>query len=506
MTSLMAGSPVCNCKNPDTCIHSFTLKVKDRVFSYKQDKFISSVDTIDEGGKGVPLSLSLTGKQCVSHNPLCPQGVIYNLEQSNSIKSFNKGMTDYDAYFNSKENHFFETYDSIDFLIKFILSRDIRDVLPKTPYMLRVGQCSGEPFISKPLSFMDGISQIFKWAPRDALWTHIMVYDEFKWDAELTIAAKQDVTEYTDQELKNQQKKQNATNGLAQRGQRGWTKRPSHSINNSLEIEGVLILNKHEYSRTLKKDFERKAKEISLLNKAVKTIDLVGSSLSTAKNKGGKITLLNTEILYPVLEIKGSGELKEDASSNTVYIERELSLGLAPLIGIKMTLDLFQAFAAWYHADVLLAAVREGLMSQEQAYEEGDNAAFLGTKFELLVEGKVNFTLAFKSDEKKQWQWQKNDIAEATLALTIEANVRTGVRYYVAEGALEVGGKAIAEGCVGLDEVEKDKLDLVFYHNGIIAKVYVNYNVGMSTGSEKTKHCNDELLGLDKEIQTHNKK
>ena len=36
MTSLTAGSPSCNCKNPDTCIHAFTLKVKDRTFAYKR--------------------------------------------------------------------------------------------------------------------------------------------------------------------------------------------------------------------------------------------------------------------------------------------------------------------------------------------------------------------------------------------------------------------------------------------------------------------------------------
>ncbi|RLM17871.1 hypothetical protein BIY29_18855 [Brenneria alni] len=486
MTSLTAGSPVCNCKNPDTCIHSFSLKVKDKVFTYKQDNFITAVETIDKEDNGVPISLSLTGKQCVSHNPLCPQGVIYNLKHSNSLKSFNNGVTDYNARFDSNKIEFLGANDSIDFLVDYILAKNIREVLPKTSYMLRVGQCRGEPFVSKPLSFMDGISQIFDFAPRDALWTYITTYAEFKWEASLAIAVGQEVTEYTDQALRKQQERQNANKGLAQRRHRGWTKRPRYSIENALEIEGTLTFNDHEYSTTLKQDFERKAKKISLLNKSVKTIDLVSKALSTRKDGGGKITLLDTKIIYPALEIKSSGELKEDGSSGNVYIERQLSLGLAPLIGIRMTLDLFQAFAAWYHADVLLAAVREGLLSREQAYEEGHNAAFLGTKFQLVAEGEVSFTLAFTSDAKNEWEWQKDDMAEAKLTLTFEANVRAGVRFYVAEGALEIGGMAVTEGCVGLHNPEKDQLDLVFYHNGIMAKVYVSYTVGVSSKSEKS--------------------
>ncbi len=39
MTSLTAGSPSCNCKNPDTCIHSLTLRVGNKTFTYKQNDF-----------------------------------------------------------------------------------------------------------------------------------------------------------------------------------------------------------------------------------------------------------------------------------------------------------------------------------------------------------------------------------------------------------------------------------------------------------------------------------
>ncbi|QXT42933.1 hypothetical protein [Serratia fonticola] len=156
-----------------------------------------------------------------------------------------------------------------------------------------------------------------------------------------------------------------------------------------------------------------------------------------------------------------------------------------------MTLDLLQAFAAWYKMDVLLAAVREGLMSKEQAYNEGGNAAFIGMKFELVAEGTIDLKLAFKSDAKNEWEWEKTDSVEAKLSLTIEANVRAGVRFYIANGALTIGGKAVAEGCLGLDNPTKDKMELVLYHNGITAKVYVSYTVGIARDSQVDNESND---------------
>ncbi len=495
MTSLPAGSPKCNCKNPDTCIHSFTLKVKDRTFTYKQNGFVSVVNAIAEGQKTVPISLSLVGKQCVSHNPLCPQGTIYNNAEAGSLKPFNKGLTDYQAHYNPDKISFFDKYDSIDFLIDYVLAKDTLSLLPTTSYTLRVGQCRGEPFVNKSLNFLDGLSQMFNFAPKDALWTYINIYPEYKWEVSLVIGTEKEVEEFTDRELKKQQRVLNAENGVAQRGHRGWTRLPKNEITDSLEIEGKLSCKlgskTHDYSAKLKQEFKKKATNLPFLDKAKKTLDVVGKALSTGKGGEGKITILYTEIICPKLEIKGGGELKEDASSGLVYIERQVSLGLAPLIGLKMTLDLLQAFAAWYKMDVLLAAVREGLMSKEQAYNEGGNAAFIGMKFELVAEGAIDLKLAFKSDAKNEWEWEKTDSVEAKLSLTIDANVRAGVRFYIANGALTIGGKAVAEGCLGLDNPTKDKMELVLYHNGITAKVYVSYTVGIARDSQVDNESND---------------
>lgn len=500
MDSLTAGSPSCNCKNPDTCIHSFTLKVKDRSFSYKQKDFVKYVDIIDEQGKGKPLSLSLVDKTCVTQNQQCPQGVIYNVNESKSLKNFHKGNTSYTVRFDDKQVAAFDTFDSIDFIVDYIMAKDAKSALPKSIYFLQVGQCRGEPFTAKSLTFNDGVSKVSQSAPNSALSAYINVYPEFKWEISVTIGAGQEASRYTDSELKKQQTEQNKNAGLPQRGRRGWTKRPPYQINSSLEIGGTLKTKMgkvtHEYASTLEAEFKKKSHKLSLLNKSLIAVDTVTQALSTTEGRDASIKLLKTDILFPEIEIKGSGELKEDANTSSLYIERQVSLGLAPLIGMRITLDLIQAFAAWYRADFLLAAVREKLMAQEDAYKEGKNAAFVGMKFELAAEGSVGFTLAFKSDAKNNWEWQKVDTAEVKLKLVIEANVRAGIRFYIANGALEVGGKAVAEGCIGLDSPTKDKLDLVFYHNGVIALVYVKFSASIaSTSPSDTSNDSDDVMG-----------
>ncbi|MEQ9865550.1 hypothetical protein [Pectobacterium aroidearum] len=499
MVSLTAGSPSCNCENPDTCIHAFSLKVKYWTFDYSQDDFVTTVETIDEKAEGVPISLGLTGKGCVSHNPLCPHGIIYDSERRRAPKTFSSGLTNYVCDYGEKDN-IFSTHDAIDFLREYVFSKGIKALLPKEVYTLRVGQCNDEPFIHESLAFLNGISQVFSLPSRDALRTQIIIYPSFKWDVSVAIGTDETVIEFTERQKKKQAKEENQAKGTPQRGTRGWTKRPDYEISRSLEIGGEFTYTlgnnpEHSYSASMKKDFKRKANTLSWLNKSVKAIDFISKTLSTTKGENDKITLLETEIIYPALEINAKGELKEDSTSGEVYIERVLSLGLAPLIGIKMTLDLLQAFAAWYRADVLLAAVREKLMSQEQAYKEGSNAAFFGTKFWLIAEGKLNFTLVFKSDAKNEWEWQKDESAEAVLTLTTEANVRAGVRFYIAEGALEIGGKAVAKGCLGLHAPTKDTLDLVFYHEGITAKVYVNYTVNISQGTGTSSNEDGGVFG-----------
>ncbi|WP_276644017.1 hypothetical protein [Siccibacter turicensis] len=494
MTSLTAGSPSCNCKNPDTCIHSFTLSFSNKAFTYKQNGFVNAINIIDNGG-GENVSLMLVGKSCISSNSLCPQGVIYDVDDSKSIKAFNNGLVDYRVKFNNAAKKVSDTTDPIDFFIKYILSKNVIANLPQSVYFLRVGQCGGEPFVNERLSLKDGVSQLLNLAPRDALWSMINIYPNLSWNINATISLDNSIKKYDDYELKQQQKKSNAKAGNRQRGHRGWTKRDKVEISTLLEMNGKLQCTlgniEENYSASMNKSFKKSYKKIELLNKSLQTIDMISKAFSTKDSASGSIKLLTTDFICPKFEFDGSGELKVDEIENHVYINRTLSIGMAPLIGVRITLDLLQAFAAWYHADTFLAAIRENLESGEENYKEGKDAAYLGTKFHLIVEGDINLTVCLKSSGKDNWHWSSDDSFEAKLSLAIEANIRAGLRLYAVNGAIEIGGSANAEGCLGLDNIKGERLDLVLYHNGVVAKFYVDYTYGTGQGQHRVGDNSD---------------
>ena len=307
MISLTAGSPTCNCKNPDTCIHSFKLYIDKRAYEYKQDEFFSHIEVINKTEKPLPLTLTLTGKSCVSHNPECPNGIIYNAEIKETLKKFASGTVEYEVNYNNKVDAFTDI-NSIIFINKYILYQNTLDWLPKNQYLLRIGQCYGEPLVEKNIRFQDGFRQAFNIAPHDRIWTYINVYPCYDWKIDVKIGITDKVNEYSDDELKAQQRKENREAGRESRGIKGWTNRPRYSITDALDIDGTVSYklgtsSRHELSQKLKADFKRKSKELTLLQDATRTLDLVGKALSTTEGAGTKYKILNIKYRYFISKI-----------------------------------------------------------------------------------------------------------------------------------------------------------------------------------------------------------
>ncbi|MEX5410951.1 hypothetical protein [Atlantibacter hermannii] len=491
MISLTAGSPTCNCKNPDTCIHSFKLYIDKRAYEYKQDEFFSHIEVINKTEKPLPLTLTLTGKSCVSHNPECPNGIIYNAEIKETLKKFASGTVEYEVNYNNKVDAFTDI-NSIIFINKYILYQNTLDWLHKNQYLLRIGQCYGEPLVEKNIRFQDGFRQAFNIAPHDRIWTYINVYPCYDWKIDVKIGITDKVNEYSDDELKAQQRKENREAGRESRGIKGWTNRPRYSITDALDIDGTVSYklgtsSRHELSQKLKADFKRKSKELTLLQDATRTLDLVGKALSTTEGAGTKYKILNTDILYPKLSIGGSAALAEDNDSQSVYMKGKVSVGFTPLIGLRITFDLLQAFAAWYGAASVTDIIRQQLAARENSVKTGNNGAYLGLKFDLIASGTVNLALIFESDKNKNWNWRVDGSNEVKLALALEANARAGVKIYVFEGAFEVYAKAIAEGVISFDSAVNSNVEMIFYHNGIRAEVGASISVGIAKEGNKSR-------------------
>lgn len=133
------------------------------------------------------------------------------------------------------------------------------------------------------------------------------------------------------------------------RNTRGWTKRNRFSIIDSLEIGGSLSyeLNNNspiELSSQLKRDFKQKAKQLTPLQETITWFDKITGKLSTNEGKGADIKLLKADMQFPKLVIEGSGELTENNNAHSVYMKGKVSVVFDPLIGIRITLDLLQAF------------------------------------------------------------------------------------------------------------------------------------------------------------------
>lgn len=497
MTSLTAASPTCDCKNPDTCIHSFKLNIDQRTYEYKQNDFLSIIDVINQTDSSLPLTLSLTGKSCVSHNPQCPNGIIYNINRKETLAQFSSGVVKYEVDVDEKIVTHLTEIDAISFISKYILcQKPTSNWLPKNQYLLRIGQCYGDPLIERNINFLDGFKQVFGLAPHDRIWTYINVYPGYDWEVNVKIGLANEVNEYNDQELKSQQRKENRTGGHENRGTRGWTKRPKYSITDSLDIDGTLSYKlgsalRHEFNQNLKIDFKRKAKELTLLQDTTRALDLIGKALSTNEGSATQYKVLNTEILYPKLKIAGGGSLPEESDTQSVYMKGKVSVGLDPLIGMRINFDLLQAFAAWYGAESITDVIRQQLSERENSVKNGNNGAYLGLKFDLIASGEISLSLIYESNEKRNWDWRVDGSNEVKLTLALEANARAGVKIYIFEGAFELYAKAISEGIIAFDSTTESSIEMIFYHNGIRAEVGASFSGGISGGEEKSSGGGD---------------
>jgi hypothetical protein len=499
MTSLPAGSPKCNCKNPDTCIHSLTLKVDQHVYEYKQGDFISLVSVINRTAAPLPIELSLAGKSCVSHNPECPKGLIYSPEKESTLKTFTRGSISYQVNYDTDKVHNLSRCDAFDFINFYVLKQSTVDWLPKEQYILRVGQCQGESFVDKKLNFADGFRQLLNIAPRDRLWTVINVYPNYNWAIDITIAASKKVIEHSDKELKAERRKENKDAGMPQRDTRGWTKLSRYSITDTYEIEGTLSYQlgqepERNFSHSLKPSIKRKAKELTILQDTMKTINLVGKALSTGEGSGTEYKILDTEIMFPKFKISGGGELAEDENSHQVYMKGKVSFAFSPLIGLAIKLDLLQAFAAWYHAETVTDIIRQQLAARENSVKSGDNGAYAGLEFSLNAYGKVNLAVVFESNLAKTWDCRVEGTNEVELELSLRANARAGVKFYYIEGAFIVEGAGIAKGILAFDQTPKKQVEAIFYHRGIKIEVGASFTAGVASSDSKAEKDSSRVI------------
>lgn len=81
-------------------------------------------------------------------------------------------------------------------------------------------------------------------------------------------------------------------------------------------------------------------------------------------------------------------------------------MALSPLMGIKLRLDLIQAFATAFGVEKLIALIREQGLKGKAAVDDGRDGAYLGAQLDMVLEGALNLSFKYASNEEREMEFQ----------------------------------------------------------------------------------------------------
>ncbi|WP_434525140.1 hypothetical protein [Photorhabdus asymbiotica] len=507
MLSVNMRSAVCDCKIPDPCIHKLVLKVGKRVFNYNQIEPIGDIWVVDETG-GIPVTISLVGKRCITENAQCPRAIFYSPDNA-AFQFYEWGKnpmggpgTDYKISF-SRDNLLADLIenDPLGFIASSLFQRGKLNHLPRTDYILTLTQCYGQPFARRSFPLPDDKMKALLLGTVDALDTTIHVLPQYEWTIDVTIGAEQEIRERSAEERKAEAlEKRKKANPHAKRPGQNWHKHTAgYEFTDTLNLEGSFAYTLGPYSRTLtrelKKEFKEKRNKLGVLNKSSQAIETLQKLFSSEGSQ--EIKLLKTEIQTPEIKLGGGSKLVNATHGNAAYFEHAIEVELAPLIGIKLRLDLIEAFATQFGVEKLIKLIREQGLKGKEAVEEGRNGAYLGEQLDMVLEGALNLSFKYASNEAHEMEFELGEMVKGTLAIRAETNIQAGFKYYLVEGYFKADADIEAQGCFELDKQDKG-LYLVFFHEGITASYYVEFGVGKGIAKSNNDSIKKQSKSNDK--------
>ncbi|OTA14647.1 hypothetical protein Xbed_03659 [Xenorhabdus beddingii] len=504
MTSIKAGSALCDCDNPDDCTHKIDITLGDKTFSYTQSWFPQALyyvldvpkttfTSLNEWPKeekpNVEIKLSSVSKGCISHNPECPIGNVFN-EQGQPVAQFSPENTYKGKLFYDKTEQDFLTLIPGPFMVlKRFLDKDFYEGIEKQHYQVLVDECSNKPLIKETQS---GIGKVLSYlrGKRTVLNSNIYLVTQEKIEVDLTFSADKEVDEFTDEERKRQQRKTNREQGLRQRGYRGWRNGTTrYEVRNTYSIEGSVKTQKGGASQIWKKTLLEK--EFKKSKNSLKTIDSLKQNIDkftnflTAGHPRDKFNILKLDVLYPEVKIHGEYELSHNDDFK-LYRKFGAEISASPLFGLSLKLDVLQLIAAAFKINTAVALLREAGEVYEEKVKKGEDGAYAGAELNLITEGDLNVKFGWESDEKGDWAFKKDDLFEVGFGIKAEANIRGGVRYGIINGYVNATATADAKALIGVASNSQNEkvLDLVLYHDGI--KAMVNVELAFGVGKQNS--------------------
>ena len=468
----------CHCNMNEPCLDKYTIWSDGPTVEYKAGgPFTPRLHLLDSG-KGAQVSIAIVGS-CETKPSSCPSGYI----KSGTSFSESISATECKAY----NLPYYDPSSKIINLwsaLKVLFGQGMVDVLPSTQYLVHITQCVGRPQILEHhyLTSQPSLSHILGIIPSN---TYIDVYPKVEIQPALTIELGESKRTLSDEERYEEYNKSSSADGW-----RGMEV-PSEEIKKSISLTGSLTITqgdkKTEYSGTKTTSSGNVVGETKVVNlqdelnnikKQMKTLsaitDMVEKIMAGTYQSAGedKVKLIGFGWKPPKLIISGS--------CSTTLVNQQIATKLAsnlkfdPLISFSITLDLLLAVAAYFKVAGIVEDIRQEAKRLEAQVKAGEQGIYAGAGFDITLSTSLdtNFNVSQEGDSAVKYDAS----AEATVGLSVAANITGGAKTWLFEGAFKLTGDIVAKAGIALRSTgteKKPKVELIFFHKGILMKVSI---------------------------------
>ncbi|MBF4326572.1 hypothetical protein EAY16_14405 [Vibrio anguillarum] len=187
-------------------------------------------------------------------------------------------------------------------------------------------------------------------------------------------------------------------------------------------------------------------------------------------------------------------------------VDGKVTLGLDPLIGFELKLDMLMAAAMYFKLGNVVQTVREKAAELEQRVKEGK----AGAEFDITLKAALSAKGSIQYTPQKAPTYDFE--AEVEMPIKGDLNARSGLRVWMMEGAFNVNAESNvnAKGMLALTTETKDpnaRVELVFYHGGIWAEVLLETSTDINTNYTDSSNGDvgwDGVLGSEETQEQSN--
>ncbi|TQI79678.1 hypothetical protein FHU10_0223 [Serratia fonticola] len=451
--STRAGSPLCDCDTPDSCVHKVVLSDGQISKTYPIDPLPSLV--VYDGGKGVDVKITIEEKCSKSG---CPQAKLqYPVNNVVEEKPLHNAQVNNEKlYYNPQTSS-----DKLEYWKKI------------TPFEYFANAVNPMDLFQAPHEYLVVTTGCHSCDVRGKINVYPTTgfYIETGFSYEFSSGTR-GVKERRDERIKDNKEMRQGKTLPQDRNQlrNGWTLYTDAFYVNrqvKLDVSFKLMIAGKDYSKEIstglwkKRTTSKKLETISKMETLLTGMEtyLMPSPDSMGKSRAYPVASLNVKPLNAGL----CYSYRCDDSS--IGPSHFFGVTASPFFGAKFKIDLIQVIAAYCKIDIIVSEMRK-VLARRSEYDtfSADVDCY------LEISGDVHLKIgALHQQEKWSFYYDEGNKLEFGLIGHISAAIRTKVM--IAEIALDAKGEMETKGRFELDDNDGKGLDLVAAHDGISASL-----------------------------------